>query len=878
MSGDFDLRCALLLVAGGRRSEEREVSSARRSRPNAQQLASVRQHYLMTGRQPTATMTSKSRLPPPPAPNLPPTNATYPFNSATGSALDVIVVAPSSYQLTKSSRRRSSSQTQNPVRLDVDSDGGQVHPDLPPAAATTRKGIVASSDFFVTFPPALAWVENNANDFTTSIPNNSSSIVEKSLTKKSSSSSSTSIRAYLYSRSKSFLSDIRPNNYSHGFRSSIHGDSIRKECGTLNNEKEERTEEGIEVGNGCYNALETASDRCTACTEAHHTEAIHTRGHPSSLQYNPENGPQILQSQPSHNPKIRKGNVQVQINGRYVPQLDMIFSAKRGNAMSNSFLLGTTTSASGGGSYGDDESTSCRFVIGNGLRPSTEVLNLLLMEQGGEHSSLDEQSCSCHEDIKRSEFHLCCTTTQQDKQRGAILTLGRNLIRYTLFSPTGAIVAIAEAHLYLWNASDSIIVSDIDGTITKSDIRGVFDTIIQDKFEHVHDDICDFFQSILDVGYTDGEENFNDEEEDDYSVKFGSICKQQSSSHLNSMNQNKVVGVRFLYLSARPISLIGQTRKFLQSVSQPCPKKKLNNLPPGPILCHRSALSLVLYSELVAKNIHEFKADVLARQVVLPFVAARGEEDCKPNLYLRKASDNDISDNVITDTVPNDVKPERSSSGRSSLMGRSLSGMSDSSPKWDNRLFLAGFGNKMSDAIAYEMAGIDRSDIYIIDTESQIFCVGANEGIPVDGRSHECISGPADLNSSRSSLDCCTDPVNCSFVEVVCCPGGVDGQIFSEMTAHVHSNHVTDDACIQHESNDVYTTTKADCGDTSTSSDRTRRRSSIKAFTSKIPMKKFPSFKLASSMAKKPSPKKLFDGYGDPLLLERIRRRVAELE
>ncbi len=64
--------------------------------------------------------------------------------------------------------------------------------------------------------------------------------------------------------------------------------------------------------------------------------------------------------------------------------------------------------------------------------------------------------------------------------------------------------------------------------------------------------------------------------------------------------------------------------------------------------------------------------------------------------------------------------------------------------------------------------------------------------------------------------------------------------IFSEMTAHIHSNHATatDDACIQQETNAINTITEADCGNISTSSDRARRKSSIKAFTSKMPMKK----------------------------------------
>jgi hypothetical protein len=298
-------------------------------------------------------------------------------------------------------------------------------------------------------------------------------------------------------------------------------------------------------------------------------------------------------------------------------------------------------------------------------------------------------------------------------------------------------------------------------------------------------------------------------------------------------------------------------------------------------LCHRSALSSVLYSELVAKNIHEFKADVLARQVVLPFVAARGEVDFKPTPYLRKSSDSVIlcADEPTTDNARDSITEIVNTADERRRMGRSVSGISDASSTWDNRLFLAGFGNKMTDAIAYEMAGIDRGDIYIIDTESKILCVG----VTADRRNDESISDRAELTSSTNT-DVCMDTSECSFVEIVCCPGGVDTEIFSGMTT---PDHATTRPSIASKSSSLRSTDLSPTDDcrqldvdatTETSSDRVRRRSSIKEFTSKIPMKKFPSFKLVSSMAKKPSRHTLFEGYGDPMLLDRIlSRRVAEV-
>jgi hypothetical protein len=288
--------------------------------------------------------------------------------------------------------------------------------------------------------------------------------------------------------------------------------------------------------------------------------------------------------------------------------------------------------------------------------------------------------------------------------------------------------------------------------------------------------------------------------------------------------------------------------------------------------------------------------------VVIPFVAARGEVNCKTSPFLRRNSSDGGNFSVeLTRTSDGDVhnsisgindEPGRTSSERSSIE-RSLSGMSDNSSTWDNRLFLAGFGNKMTDAIAYEMAGLDRGDIYIIDTESKILCIGVNEGVSVTGDDDEKICEPADESLSR--IDCCVDPLEYSFVEVVCCPGGVEKQILSEMSAPIqidhgmalstasnvtsyaiHSSELSTTDCRQRQSRDIDVINDADCGEKSTSSGRSKRRPSIRAFSSKIPFKTFPSFnKFSSSMAKKPSNQKFYIGYGDPILLERIRGRMA---
>jgi len=561
----------------------------------------------------------------------------------------------------------------------------------------------------------------------------------------------------------------------------------------------------------------------------------------------------------------RKGNVQIQINGRYIPQLDMIFSSNNSNS-------------NGVDGISSNSEPSCRFVVGNGIRPSTSTLEMLLDYDDDDTNVTDTKQkgkeqqttpvCSCSEAIRNSEHHLCnivnkqdssnsqsTTASQNNKQTKSILTPGRNLLRYTLHSPSNTIIASTTCHIYLWSSSDKVIISDVDGTITKSDIRGVYDTIIQDNFTYCHVGICEFFHSLV------TESNVSKTDDRTREVE------QQDNDHDEGQ-------VRFFYLTARPIRLISQTRKLLQSLKQPCSLSKgskMYGLPPGPILCNTGALSSVLYSELWAKNTHQFKADACIRQVLLPFVAARGT----------------VNDDLEEDRAGDNNMPQRTSSGLSEAS--SLYSTAGSS---NDRLFIAGFGNKYSDAQTYEMAGLSRKDIYIIDKDSRILCM--------DDSTPQRLSSSSDpLNSMNMNDWSMTD---------VCCPGGIDSQLLSELSTPTvpsadgqddfnnvkRSKASNDEIATSIQSIELSLTEKSQSPDESSienltisktsveicnvTSDklgkRQRFKQSIRAFSSKrTSLKKFPSFG-SSPDRSKASSKKLFRGYDDPLLLERVRERI----
>lgn len=335
-----------------------------------------------------------------------------------------------------------------------------------------------------------------------------------------------------------------------------------------------------------------------------------------------------------------------------------------GNNLKDSFLSMNLPNAAKGKFSG---AGMCNFQQGHSTKPSTEILNQLVEQQ--------------------------------------VLIPGRNLVRYILVrksrkegSNDENIVPIgtAEAFCFLWSVHDKIIISDIDGTVTKSNVRGFVSTIVTEKYGHVHDGICSLFSEL--VKY-DGRNENSDSMGETTSAASDSSTGEEEEEDQNIQSTHKRGQVRFLYLSARPLRLINATRKFISLLSQTqapladvsngkktftscldpsdCviedgtiePSKEEYRLPPGPVLTHTGTPSAVFMTEMT-KTTHEFKADTLTRQVVLPFVAA----------------------------------------------GKKYSG---------SRLFVAGFGNQRTDYLAYEMSGMNSHDIYIIDKNSQLVSTNA---------------------------------------------------------------------------------------------------------------------------------------------------------
>ncbi|XP_021729585.1 phosphatidate phosphatase PAH2-like isoform X8 [Chenopodium quinoa] len=168
---------------------------------------------------------------------------------------------------------------------------------------------------------------------------------------------------------------------------------------------------------------------------------------------------------------------------------------------------------------------------------------------------------------------------------------GKNVVTFT-FSTAMLGEQKVEARIFLWKWNARIVVSDVDGTITKSDVLGQFMPMM------------------------------------------GIDWSQTGVTHLFSAIKEN--GYQLLFLSARSISQAYHTRQFLFNL-----KQDGKALPEGPVLISPDGLFPSLYREVIRRAPHEFKIACLEDVKVLfpldhnPFYAGFGNRDTDELSYLR---------------------------------------------------------------------------------------------------------------------------------------------------------------------------------------------------------------------------------------------------
>ncbi|KAK1312898.1 hypothetical protein QJS10_CPA07g00300 [Acorus calamus] len=149
-----------------------------------------------------------------------------------------------------------------------------------------------------------------------------------------------------------------------------------------------------------------------------------------------------------------------------------------------------------------------------------------------------------------------------------------------------------DAHIYLWKWNTRIVISDVDGTITKSDVLGQFMPLVGKDW--TQSGVARLFSAIKENGY------------------------------------------QLLFLSARAIVQAYLTRSFLLNL-----KQDGNALPNGPVVISPDGLFPSLYREVIRRAPHEFKIACLEDIRALfpsdhnPFYAGFGNRDTDELSYRK---------------------------------------------------------------------------------------------------------------------------------------------------------------------------------------------------------------------------------------------------
>lgn len=194
-----------------------------------------------------------------------------------------------------------------------------------------------------------------------------------------------------------------------------------------------------------------------------------------------------------------------------------------------------------------------------------------------------------NEPPKRQLVRTNVPTTEQIASLN--LKEGQNMIAFT-FSTRVLGTQKVDAHIYLWKWNARIVISDVDGTITKSDVLGQFMPLVGKDW--TQSGVARLFTAIKENGY------------------------------------------QLLFLSARAIVQAYLTRSFLLNL-----KQDGKALPNGPIVISPDGLFPSLFREVIRRAPHEFKIACLEDIKKLfppdynPFYAGFGNRDTDELSYRK---------------------------------------------------------------------------------------------------------------------------------------------------------------------------------------------------------------------------------------------------
>ncbi|KAH8485304.1 hypothetical protein H0E87_026918 [Populus deltoides] len=212
-------------------------------------------------------------------------------------------------------------------------------------------------------------------------------------------------------------------------------------------------------------------------------------------------------------------------------------------------------------------------------------------ESGVQNSNVESTSASCGGSESPHKQFLRTNVPTSEQIASLNLKDGQNLITFS-FSTRVLGTQQVDCHIYLWKWNARIVISDVDGTITRSDVLGQFMPLVGKDW--TQSGVAKLFCAIKENGY------------------------------------------QLLFLSARAIVQAYLTRSFLFNL-----KQDGKTLPNGPVVISPDGLFPSLYREVIRRAPHEFKIACLEDIKRLfpsdynPFYAGFGNRDTDELSYRK---------------------------------------------------------------------------------------------------------------------------------------------------------------------------------------------------------------------------------------------------
>ncbi|KAM5263123.1 phosphatidate phosphatase LPIN1 isoform 2-T2 [Ctenodactylus gundi] len=215
-----------------------------------------------------------------------------------------------------------------------------------------------------------------------------------------------------------------------------------------------------------------------------------------------------------------------------------------------------------------EESKPEQSMVGKGPSPGEQPAQLGMATRIQHESSSSDEESAAAKPPSASHLPLLSSVTYKktlrltsEQLKSLRLKSGPNDVVFSVTTQYQG-TCRCEGTIYLWNWDDKVVISDIDGTITRSDTLGhILPTLGKDW---THQGIAKLYHKVSQNGY------------------------------------------KFLYCSARAIGMADMTRGYLHWVNE-----RGTVLPQGPLLLSPSSLFSALHREVIEKKPEKFKVQCL---------------------------------------------------------------------------------------------------------------------------------------------------------------------------------------------------------------------------------------------------------------------------